>query len=127
MVWSSGKPQWNLGATWGQRFFDNNHGFPKELETAVLRLPLHQDHAPGIESFLHFWEMHDQVLLDFPAYMETGAAGRFDQSFGVPVQPQDVPVIIDQGIGGMSDHEQLAPEAVQSEQIFQQGHKPQNY
>ena len=24
--WISGKPQWNLGATWGQRFFDNKLG-----------------------------------------------------------------------------------------------------
>ena len=89
---------------------------------AVLRLPFHQDGALGIEGFLHFREMHDQVFFDFTVKMERGSAGGLDFLFVVPVHADDLAIVIHQGIGGMGDHEELAIEAVDAEKIL---HQPQ--
>ncbi|CDF06115.1 unknown [Megasphaera elsdenii CAG:570] len=95
-------------------------GLAEMLEAAVFRFPFDDEDAPRIQRFFDFREVHDQVLLNFFAKMETGTASRFDQALFIAVQTDDVAVVVDEGICRMGNDEQLAPQAVKAEQILEE-------
>ena len=82
---------------------------------AVFRLPFHQDGALGIKSFLHFGKMHDQVLLDFPVKVERSAAGSLHLFPVVPVNADNLPIIVDQRVRRMGDHKKLPPQPIHAQ------------
>ena len=90
----------------------------KSSKGTILCLALDKNRRPRIERFLHLWEMHDEVLLDFPVKMKRGAAGGLHQLLLIPVEADDLPVIIHQRICRMRHDKELPRKPIDAQKCL---------